>query len=205
MSLEEERARQSAASGSAPAAGTALDSVPEASGEAASASTATSDPLKDAQPIKTEDTSSDATAAVLAAAAASEGIEDVGMDEEGDEDDDLARALALSRGDDVEMDESAEMADEDDEDAEIARASEFSAEALSSKSITQSRSCSRLEYAGERREPEEGESEVIVIVQLYALYHSCSRARAYARARRHRTFRTFLHSTGPRVSLVGYD
>lgn len=118
MSLEEERARQ-AASNPAPAAAPALETVAETSSASTNAAEAPSTPAPAV--VKTE---VDDTAAVLAAAAASGGIEDVGMEGEADEDDDLARALALSRGDDVEMGD-AQGDDGDDEDAEIARASEF--------------------------------------------------------------------------------
>lgn len=116
MSLEEERARQ-AASNPAPAAAPSLETVAESSTPATSS--AAEVPSTPAPAVKTE---TDDTAAVLAAAAASGGIEDVGMEGGDDMDDDLARALALSRGDDVEMGDG----DEDDEDAEIARASELS-------------------------------------------------------------------------------
>lgn len=48
-------------------------------------------------------------------------FDDVGMD---DEDEEMRKALALSRGDDIEMEEAAGGEEEDDEEAEIARASE---------------------------------------------------------------------------------
>jgi hypothetical protein len=114
MSLEEERARQAASAPSTSAA-PALDTV----AEGLATSTSPDIPSTPAPAaVKTEGV--DDTAAVLAAAAASGGIEDVGMDAEGEGDDDLARALAMSRGDDVEMGDG-----DDDEDAEIARASEL--------------------------------------------------------------------------------
>jgi 26S proteasome regulatory subunit N10 len=99
MSLEEERARQAAvtASSSAPA----LSSVTESTSvESVLASGAFSTPVK-----KEETTESTPL------------LQDDGMND--DEDDDLARALAMSRGD-VEMGEAGE--EEDDEEAEIARA-----------------------------------------------------------------------------------
>lgn len=114
MSLEEERARQAASAPSTSAA-PALDTVTEGSATSNSAEVPSTPATA---PVKTE--AGDDTAAVLAAAAASGGIEDVGMDAEGDGDDDLARALAMSRGDDVEMGDG-----DDDEDAEIARASKL--------------------------------------------------------------------------------
>lgn len=124
MSLEEERARVAAASASTSAV-TPLEAVPEVAASGAPALGAEV-PVTPATTVKKEeDTTADDTAAILAAAGASE-IEDVGMegeegDDDDDDDDDLARALALSRGDDVEMGDDAE----DDEDAEIARASEY--------------------------------------------------------------------------------
>lgn len=100
MSLDEERARQAAAT--AASAPTPLETVPEASA-APSAVPALINVDAMSTPVKKEEV-----------------IEDVGMGEM-DEDDDLARALALSRGDDVDMED----AGEEDEDAEIAAASEW--------------------------------------------------------------------------------
>lgn len=99
MSLEEERARQAAAT--AASSVSALSSVTEASSvESVLASGAFSTPVK-------KEEGSESTPL----------LQDDGMG--GDEDDDLARALAMSRGD-VEMGEVGDQ--EDDEDAEIARA-----------------------------------------------------------------------------------
>lgn len=94
--MEDERARQAAAA--PPSSAPALDSVPEAAASGAPA-----------VPVE----------AVAAPPAESGAIEDVEIPEaaaaEVDEEEELRQALALSRGDDVAM--------EDDEDAEIARAS----------------------------------------------------------------------------------
>lgn len=98
MSLEEERARQAAL------AAPALETVPEGSNSVEAVLAQGGAAFQ--TPVKKEEASE--STALLA---------DVGM-EDNDEDDDLARALAMSRGDDVEMGD----ADEDDEDAEIARA-----------------------------------------------------------------------------------
>lgn len=102
MSLEDERARQAASN--PPAAAPALETVPESA-----ASGAPAVPVESvAEPV------------VPAEAA----VEDVVIPEAGsgegavDEDEELRQALALSRGDDVDM------GGEDDEEAEIARASE---------------------------------------------------------------------------------
>lgn len=89
MSLDEERARQTAlASASAPAT-SSLPAVPE-----------TVDPSM----VKTEDIPTPATSQPAFAP-----VEDVEMDDK-DEDEDLKRAMALSKGDDVDMDDDEEMA-----------------------------------------------------------------------------------------------
>ncbi|KAM0788950.1 hypothetical protein ACM66B_003025 [Microbotryomycetes sp. NB124-2] len=135
MSLEEERARQAAQSGASGSAAPTLDTVAESIGasEPAAAATgpaaSTSTDSASTAEAKTETTTAafdKDTAAALAAAAAAvrpgdaSASEDVGMAEAGagandDEDDDLARALALSRGEDVDMGDS-------EEDDDIARA-----------------------------------------------------------------------------------
>lgn len=100
MSLDEERARQAAAT--AASAPTPLETVPEVSAASSVVPALANDDAM-STPVKKEKVIENV---------------DVGMGEM-DEDDDLARALALSRGDDVEMGD----AGEEDEDAEIAAAS----------------------------------------------------------------------------------
>lgn len=107
MSLEEERARQAATN--PPSAAPALETVPEAaaSGAPAVPVEAVAEPAQPAAEANVED--------VVIPEAASSGAEGGG-----DEDEELRQALALSRGDDVDMDA------QDDEEAEIARASKSS-------------------------------------------------------------------------------
>lgn len=101
MSLEEERARQAALASASAAA--ALPVVPEGGSIEAALSAAPSTVDAFSTPIKRE-APTEATGLLSS------------MDE--DENDDLAKALAMSRGDDIEMGN----AEEDDEEAEIARA-----------------------------------------------------------------------------------
>ncbi|KAK4056634.1 proteasome regulatory particle base subunit rpn10 [Microbotryomycetes sp. JL221] len=136
MSLEEERARQAASSGTASGSSApALDTVAEGTtttttGDAtattqdtSATATSTTDNTSVFKTESTDDTAAalaaaaaavrpdDASASLDVAAAVSGGGEDQQMQE--DEDDELARALALSRGEDVEM---------NDDDEDMARA-----------------------------------------------------------------------------------
>lgn len=133
MSLEEERARQTASSAATTTAAAQLEPVPEG------VSTQITDPTP-----ATEPTGAEATGAALPTSSEvmrqgpPENTGEVDMmsgPEGGDEDEDLKRALALSQGlegaevDDVEMDAAGgldETVDADAEDDDIARASESS-------------------------------------------------------------------------------